>query len=1067
MMEFLKTGCLALLAIIVCNCSLAGQGYSASIQEITTDNGLGSSYVKKIKQDIYGFIWLWTAEGIYRYDGYSFRLKFSGAPYFFNYGRTYIMQADVNGCLWVGSGKKEIIEGTDALSEFHLSVYDPRKDQLLPFSAYFSKSSPFRESDILFMGQGASGIIYINTRDGNHYSYDGRFREVFPKLKGHALGRIMPSVDHQYWSIGQREIICFDSLGTIISRDKLPFVPSKLDVSEDGTAWVGTELLEAYSGFGTPYSYLYFKKIGQPLNTYNIDYQVDVRKYQWVFPGPGKKLWCYISDQLQVYEYGKGLVADLSAPVLKKSRHPSLHFVTFDKTGQAWISARNRLFIAQLVPQFFQNYMTDENLSVRGICNLEKGKLWVNTYSGSFILDPITGQYRKVGAKTGHFGYGVQPLPDGSVMIGVHSNYIAHYDFAQDRFERIYLKDEDGHIGTLVEALVPYLDKSGNLWVGMSSGLGRWDASQNALIPYKQYNNYPQLASTSIRCFWENNKGIWLGTDDGLFLLHPEEGIVEHFDQLPSKVISCIYEDKGGLFWIGTKAGGLMQWNPNTKISHQWTTADGLSNNSINGILEDNQGYLWMSSNNGLMRLEKKEFRIQIFTKKDGLPNNEFNHIAWCQQANRLYFGGLEGVIGFEPDQLDQTIEAQGNMALTSFQELFAGRDEMVERPVPVDGKLVISSRVRSFRVGFALMDFCQLGANTFAYKVDGLDKQWNPIEENFVRINGLTPGNYTLRVKGRNGKGIWSAHELAIPLLVKRPYYQTLWFWPVVGGVLLLMVWGVFRLRVRQLEQSHRQLEIEVDRRTEELKADRETIAAKNEELERLNATKDKLFALIGHELRGPFIYYQKLIPNIQYLIEKGDYERILALGKSLGEQSQKMSIMLDNLLNWGLAQTGRMPFRPSKFSLDDLCEEIRDSLDYWIGEKQQELTTDIPQPCLVFADRQGIALVLRNLVINAIKFTPQGGSIRIKVTRDDNIVKVTVTDTGQGLDAPQLADLFTPRARSTTGTLGEKGAGIGLIISQEIIHANQGKIRVKSALQAGTVFTIELPAGQPEQFN
>lgn len=1064
MMEFFKTGCLTLVAIFVCIGSLDGQAYSPSIQEITTDNGLGSSYVKKIKQDIYGFIWIWTAEGIYRYDGYSFQLKFSGAPYFFNYGRTYIMQADVNGYFWVGSGKKEVIDGTDGLSDFHLSVYDPGKDQLFPFDEYFRKNCPFQEKDILFIGQGLNGKIFINTRNGNHYCYDGRFREVFPKLKGHSLGRIMPSVDQRFWAIGHREIICFDSTGAIISQDKLPFVPSKLDVSEDGTAWIGTELLEAYSGLGTPYSYLYFKKTGRPLGTYNEDYQVDIKWYQWVFPGPEKKLWCYLGDQLQVYEYGKGLVADLSAPVLKKSRHPSLHFVTFDNTGQAWISARNRLFIAQLVPQFFQNYMTDENLSVRGIYNLEKGKLWVNTYSGSFILNTTTKQYRKVGAKTANFGYGAQKMPDGSVMIGVHSNYIARYDFAQDKFERIYLKTQGGQMGTLVEALIPYLDKTGNLWVGMSSGLARWDASQNSLIPYNRYNNYPQLASIGIKCFWENNQGIWMGTDDGLFLLHPSEGVVGHFDQLPSKVISCIYEDKEGIFWIGTKAGGLIQWNPDTKVSRQLTIADGLSNNSINGILEDNQGFLWMSSNNGLMRLDKKEFRVQIFTKKDGLPNNEFNHIAWCRQDNRLYFGGLEGVVGFDPKQLDQEAEHHGNMAITSLEELFAGQDEMVERPFSMNEELIISPRVRSFRVGFALMDFSQLGANTFAYKVEGLDKQWNPIKENFVRINGLSPGSYTLRVKGRNSKGIWSVHELSIPLFVRRPYYQTFWFWLLAGGALLFSVWGVFRLRVRRLEQSHRMLELEVDRRTEELKADRETIAAKNEELEKLNATKDKLFALIGHELRGPFIYYQKLIPNIQYLIEKGDYDRILALGKSLGEQSQKMSIMLDNLLNWGLAQTGRMPFRPTLFSLDELCEEILDSLDYWTREKQQELTTDIPRPCFVFADRQGIALVLRNLVINAIKFTPEGGKIRIRATKESNKVTLTVSDTGQGMEATQLSDLFTPQVQSTTGTLGEKGAGIGLMISREIIHVNHGKMSVESVHQKGTVFTIELPGSQSD---
>lgn len=236
--------------------------------------------------------------------------------------------------------------------------------------------------------------------------------------------------------------------------------------------------------------------------------------------------------------------------------------------------------------------------------------------------------------------------------------------------------------------------------------------------------------------------------------------------------------------------------------------------------------------------------------------------------------------------------------------------------------------------------------------------------------------------------------------------------------------------------------------------------IRAKERELSDLNATKDRLFSIIGHDLRRSALAFRGIGAKVKYLLDQDDPPRLLALTKRLEQAAFTLNSQLDNLLNWALQQRGMLSYRPRAVELADLLLELRDTFKEIARAKEVTLWFDTERPTTVYADPHALMTILRNLTDNAIKFTPAGGTVRIEHRREGTTVRVAVTDTGIGIPPAALADVFTLGGHpSRTGTAGEKGTGYGLSLVAELIKINGGTISVSNRVGEGTVFTIVLP--------
>jgi len=228
------------------------------------------------------------------------------------------------------------------------------------------------------------------------------------------------------------------------------------------------------------------------------------------------------------------------------------------------------------------------------------------------------------------------------------------------------------------------------------------------------------------------------------------------------------------------------------------------------------------------------------------------------------------------------------------------------------------------------------------------------------------------------------------------------------------------------------------------------------------LNATKDKFFSIIAHDLKGAFSVQLSGSKLLSDRIDTLDKETIKIVGEELKTNTKNLFNLLENLLNWSRIQMGRTEYKPSKLMLGDVTKECMDIMEGKALEKGVHLYSEIGKNTFVYADQDMVNLVLRNLISNALKFTDRGGTVRItSKKRDKKFVELSVTDTGVGISKERIGKLFRIDENCTTrGTEDEKGTGLGLILCKEFVEKNKGKIWVESKLGEGTSIKFTLPA-------
>ncbi len=237
--------------------------------------------------------------------------------------------------------------------------------------------------------------------------------------------------------------------------------------------------------------------------------------------------------------------------------------------------------------------------------------------------------------------------------------------------------------------------------------------------------------------------------------------------------------------------------------------------------------------------------------------------------------------------------------------------------------------------------------------------------------------------------------------------------------------------------------------------------IQEKNLQLQQLNQTKDHIFSILGHDLRKPIIAFRGISQKVNYLIDKQDYATLNLLGEEIERDADNLNKLTDNLLNWALTQKGLLSYDPEELNLAEIAVETTSIFERVISEKKLSLNFDINPQIWVLADQNALMTILRNLVDNAIKYTPIGGQINLSASLQEEGVHIKVKDSGVGISSDKLDRIFLlEKNKSEKGTSGEKGVGLGLHLIYELIQLNKGKIDVKSTLQKGTTFNVFLPA-------
>ena len=332
-----------------------------------------------------------------------------------------------------------------------------------------------------------------------------------------------------------------------------------------------------------------------------------------------------------------------------------------------------------------------------------------------------------------------------------------------------------------------------------------------------------------------------------------------------------------------------------------------------------------------------------------------------------------------------------------------------------------------------------------------------------------LPAGTYHFKVRASNADDVWSDAPAVLTITVLPPFWNTWWFRIIMLLIVVSVIFSWQRIREQNLKTQKEKLEKEVQDRTakilsqkEEIEAQSELLRQSNEGLELLNLTKDKFLSIIAHDLRNPFNAVSSLsdilIKDLSKLRPEEAYEYLYTIKTS----SDSASSLLDNLLQWARSQTNSININPASFSVRNLIENTFRLLKVIAASKNINLINNTEAGITMYADENMILTVARNIVGNAIKFTPQNGTITVSAELSDINVILRIEDNGTGMSKIQIENLFRiDRKTSSKGTAGEKGTGLGLIICKDFIDKNNGLIHVDSEPGGGTRFTITLPAG------
>ncbi|MBK9335630.1 MAG: response regulator [Lewinellaceae bacterium] len=1061
-----------LYVFLLLTCAFAdakGQEYRAFARRYGFEEGLPHRQVNKIIQDRNGFIWAATNAGVARFDGRHFKV----------FNKT---ESGLSGDLveWVAEDAAGNIWASRSGQNGWLCVLDPLSGKVVPADSFFQKhplpvpTSSFWKAPMKL----ADGSLALGMLDPGgllrYHPKTGWSQIKIPDCKGFLL--LKPGRQQTAW-------------GLMISTDTTPTTLVETDLS-------GKILRQIKPRPG----WIFAEKrgdSGSPDHFFLMEYKPGEKPVLWKVDAAGNRTatTCPIENPF-AYQYSRlendqievqfPLVQERNGTVLldMSRQYPELDFLQFRDylvahNGNIWFATIFGLVVVDIHQTYFRRLLYDEQApggrgkACRGLLETN-GNLLVNLEAvgqGRYRVDPQTGTAERL---PGDCAIGIAKSADGNVwtecITGSNSwQTLSLFKAAPDGQlirQHLLQKKDYGYIWSIVE------ENPQRVLLGHGNGLTIYNPADETAKPWKDAH-FPEFDHANISWLGKDRSGqIWACTEQGLFHLKPGGGVAGRYWSggegayfLPYDFMYHFYEDQDGIFWLGTAGGGLIRWDrkaPPGRHTRVIFRGNGLLNGVVYAAYEDRHHHLWLPTDYGIVQLDKKSLQVRhTWLTADGLAHNEFNRTSHCMGADgTLYFGGLNGVTAFHPDDFyTKTAEGKNTtpLVVSAFSVLDAGTGQLENRLAEIvrHKRFTMYPDDRYIQLEFALLDYFAAEQVTYTWKLEGVSADWESIREPELRLSSLPHGTHRLRIRAQAADGTWAANELGIELTVLPPFYQRWWFLLLVALSLAAGVWGWVYWRTREHRQEQERLEAEVGRQTA-------TIRHQTEELKKLDQAKSRFFANVSHELRTPLTLM--LGPLSSMLKGKRLESRDFTYAKTAHEHGKQLVQLVNEILDLSKLESGKMQVQETTVSLQPFLRRVVSAFEshaerlgiLFVFEYQ------LPERLRVLVDEDKLQKVLNNLLSNALKFTPPhaGGAVRVTVSEANGTIRIGVHDTGRGIhpdDLPQVFERFYQTSRPDAPI--EGGTGIGLALCREFAELLKGRITAESTLGQGSSFFFEFP--------
>ncbi len=1053
--SMIKYFCLFFLALMT-TMTLSGQSgsYMFNQKSFSTSDGLSSRFVQDIYQDSRYYIWVSTDYGINRFDGDKFK-KYNQAKFKLQTDNIKKIQEDQQGNLWLINNINVHKNNVLYWVKTTIDILQFAEDDIISLEEYVMNDLPFKLSSVTRIEQDESFVLWISTNEGRLFKYTDHFVEVPISTDLMAGAVLIPLRNAEFLILGPGKISKLDKDFNLIFQTN--FKEEVLNVIKGK----GNRIFIIPKGSNRiPYEIspegkidLFFKEDSEDSNekTGVLRISLDAMNRLWV-EGRDNTLTLYDKNDEEIEE--ESLYRVELPPNFNNN-----YMLYADKSGGMWYVDREGLNYMSLNKSGFTTFMGQRNISMRALFKMTDSTFFVNTYSGYMDLNIKNGYFESYNLPgfTNFSKSGI--LFDGYIYNSMYSPKVIKIDLENEMIEYVKMNGP--------KTLNPKIfiqSPDSMLLIGANSGLFMLNPKIDSISPYHLYNEFEDLENRIINNFNQIDNQVFISTDDGLFVLDWEKGIVAHHKFIFNHLL-YLYQDQDGIRWIATRGGGILEWNIAENTTHQYTVDDGLSHDILFAIYEDTTNQLWLPSNKGLVCFDKKSKTIVNYFEANGISDNEFNQYAHFQDIDgTIYVGGVDGMVRFHPTSFlsPEKISTKDKIVVTDI-NVTQTDNKVYDLPINTINAgetLVIKGNVIATNIKFSLLEYDRLESSQYAYKIEGIHDVWQPMDDQYVRLTGLYGGFHDISIKVHAGIKM-KAYYHTIKVEIRKPFTHTWPFFALCALGFLALGISLSRYRIYRLDKINRSLERKVVRRTQKIEDDRILISQQYQEMEQINKTKDHLIAIIGHDLKDYVSTFEGIEQKMNYLISSKQVERIPHLAEFIENSAHDLSLLLDNLLNWALKERGDLLLHPDSVNVNSILKDVLKRIEKSFAKKEIVLISKIPEDLSIYVDGLTLHSLLRNIIHNAIKFSHRKGEVKVYHTEEEDFVTLHIEDHGIGMTNEQIERVLTGTnaAASTRGTENEAGTGMGLLLCREMLEMQLGNMNISSELGAGTTFGIVLP--------
>jgi ligand-binding sensor domain-containing protein/signal transduction histidine kinase/DNA-binding response OmpR family regulator len=1059
---------IAFLALLFISGNIFSQN-KYRLKNISTTDGLSQSSVIAIHQDKFGQMWFGTRDGLNKYDGSKFTVFRNDVTDKTSISNNDILaiEEDNTGKIWVGTYNG--LNCYDPVTNTFKRYLHTKTNHTISGNAVWSIKKVGEE---MWFGTSKGLTIYNNKTN--------QFTSVFhsdtdnSSLPSNNIITILKTKKGEIW-IGTTKGLCQltnRKNGKFYFKDYPLNNIDKLNVqaiAEDihGNLWIGTKnkgLLKLDKSTNKFVPFLdneKYKEISSDIRALAIDTK--------------GSLWIGAYDGIYI------LGEDKSIQKINNSNNSNgidkVKSVFIDKKGSVWIGCYYKgVNIWDVSNVNFSNYnqnskkiplsfdvvsaiVADKNQNI--YFGTEGGGITIynkNTEATSYI-NSKSGQTTKNDIKS-------MCLAENNILwIGTFSKGISAYNTISKRIEEDRISVDLNNL--LKETGVYSIKTEGNgiLWIGtFGKGLIRYNTLDKTFQIIGNDNttaNY--LTNNIVRTILVDTKnGVWIGTQNGLNFISLKDVqqnnyAIKHFfydsSALAGDDILTLFQDKQNKIWVGTKAKGLHYFDGkkftkiNLKIGNTVIT-------SIHSILEDADKNLWISTNQGIIKYNTLQKTIVLYDQKDGLASNEFNDNASLKlDSNRFYFGSPSGITYFDAKKISLNPYSPQvlitNLRIKNETINPNDKDKILEKSIGYTKTITLDYDKANFTISFAIPNYIRSKNNEYSYRLIGLENNWTTTKNTEAIFAIQNPGTYTFEVKGANNDGVWNKVPTTLTVVVKPAPWRSVWAFLFYGLVIGLGLYGLIWI-IKSKARLKQKLELEY---------------LETKRIEENNLAKLDFFTNISHEFRTPLTLI--LGPLQQILADYNGtnemYKKLLVIEGS----ANHLLNLINRLMDFRKLENHQVTLESANGNIVKFTKEIFLSFIEYAKDGGYTYTFESAEDeILVYFDRYKLERVFYNLISNAFRYTPKGGNINIKISRDNTNIFIAVEDSGVGIAEAHIDKIFDlffeiPTHNNVQKNY-NKGTGIGLSIVKNIVKLHKGSIDVTNKKTEGVVFKVTLPLGR-----